>query len=181
MQKTHDWAQYYAYISNCAHRNDIMSSKALAEKAEVGESIISRIKSGDSKSPTFDTIYALCNAAGASIDVMCGLKSETTEELMQEKEKNEHLIAENNDLHHKIEMLNVQLESMSERAAQTEERREATQRIARMRLRFIIGLTIGLSAVLLLVIGILIYDKLNPDVGWFTAFQNAPDMLKNII
>lgn len=181
MQKNHDWAKYYLYISDCAHRNGIMSSRALAEKAELSDSIVSKFKVGDTKSPAFDTVYSLCAAAGASLDVMCGLKTETSVELIREKERNDALITENIELQHRIEMLNYQIESLSEKADQIEARREATQRVAKMRLRFIIGLTIGLSAVLLLVIGILIYDNLNPDVGWFTAFQNARDTLKNMI
>lgn len=47
MQKNHDWAKYYRYISDCAHRNGLMSSRALAEKADLSESLVSKFKVGE--------------------------------------------------------------------------------------------------------------------------------------
>lgn len=174
MPKVHDWAQYYIYIKSCANKNGILSANALAEKADINPSLVSKIKTGDSKSPTFDSIYSICEAAGASIDVMCGLKCETTEEINNLQDEIEELRQQNNELAHKLEVMEVELRNKEERLV-------ALRKIDKLRLKICLILGISLAIIVSAVIAILIIDKLNTDIGWFTAFKNFTHTLKNRI
>lgn len=171
MQKNHDWEKYYRYISDCAHRNGIMSSRALAERANLSESLVSKFKVGETKCPSFDTVYALCESAGASIDAMCGLSTDVTKEIEDLKLEVARLSQKNDELLHKMELLTVQLASSNEKSEQSNDRRVSVEKVARMRFRFIVILAAALSLVLALIIAILVIDKLMPDRGWFTVFN----------
>ena len=171
MQKNHDWAKYYRYISDCAHRNGLMSSRALAERADLSESVISKFKVGETKSPSFDTVYALCASAGASIDAMCGLSTDVTKEIEDLKLEISRLSLKNDELSHQMELLTVKLASSNEKSEQSNDRRVSVEKVARMRFRFIVILAATLSLVLALIMGVLGIDKLIPVKVWCTVFK----------
>lgn len=183
MGKIHDWAQYYTYIADCARKKGYTTASQLAHGADVSESILSKIKTGESKSPAFDTIYSICEASGASLDVMCGIKSDASEEVAELRRQHEEEVAElrkeldeqkqaNTELNHQNELLTVHIEEKTARI-------ESLRTSKKLLLKWLTIVSTILAVFTILFIALLIYDKMNPHMGWFTAFNDLKSTLKS--
>lgn len=171
MAKTHNWAEYYQYIAVCANKKSITTASQLSQEAGISEAVISKIKTGDSKSPSFDTIYAICEATGASIDVMCGLKADSNEEVDAILAKLEEQKRVNAELTHQNELLKVHVQDKDERL-------DSLRTSKKMLLKWLSIVSTILAVFTIVFIGLLIYDKLNPHMGWFTAFSGLSDTIQ---
>lgn len=154
MPNSHDWEKIYEYIADCAHLNGITSAKQLAEKAGVDESVVSKLKYGKYKNPSFATIKALCDAAGAELNVVGDLS------LLEERKITEISELDGEELRIKYEVLRVEVDKYKKAA-------EVATRAARARFKFIIFLTIFSTILIVGIISFLLYDNLHPDIGWF--------------
>ncbi len=65
---------YLTYLKELKHKRN-MSSAEIAELANIPSATVSRIFSGTTPNPTFDTISAIAIAMGGSLDEMIGLRS----------------------------------------------------------------------------------------------------------
>lgn len=101
----------------------------------------------------------------------------------------ESLEKENESLKKTIEYLKGRVEDVKsvyhrEEARQEEVLKDARETIKRLR-RTIVHLSISLGVLIALIIGILIYDKLNPSVGWFREiaanFSQASGLLGDLL
>lgn len=158
-----NWKEIYTYIATCAYKNNITSAHKLAELSDVDESQISKLKKGDYKNPSFATIYGLCKASGASLDVLCGLKEEQIDisqneidEILKDvyKKQAEEIQQLNKEFGAEKLKYQQQIDLLTAHLAQSQMSIEHIRNVARFRLRYMISLAIflliALSAVIIL-------------------------------
>lgn len=160
----------YEYLADCAHKKNLTTAKALSDAAEVDPSFTSRFKTGNLKNPPLIPTVRLFMAANASLDE--AFKINTSEKVSEEeiadmKEKLNDLSRLNHDQKNKIEQIEMEL---AEKEKLLEERQMALyyeRKTSQRKSRYLSILTIILIILILTFIGICIYDRFNPNVGWF--------------
>lgn len=151
-----DYAEQYKYLEQHANKKGFTTAAALAAEADVDPTFLSRYKRGMIKNPSLLPFLRLYSTAEASLDVAFGLRP-----------SEEQLTAENQELKIKNEMLEFELKSKNEKLAEQDETICAGRKVIFQRGRLLTVLTLCLVVLILAVVGITIYDRLNPYVGWF--------------
>lgn len=161
-EKVKNWncSKAIEYLDACAREKGVDSSAMLSDLSGVDQATISRIRTGKSKNPSIYAMLDLFDSVDASIDAAFGLRS--ADEL-----------AERCELTHKLEIAESELESKERLLTNREEQVHILrQELARHR-KIILIQAIVLAVLLALILAVLIYDKLNPNVGWFRDSTNS--------
>lgn len=171
-----DNTKQFDYLFECARKKGLTTAVAIAEESGVDANIISRLKTGRQKSPDLIQVVKLYKACGASLDHGFGMESGDTSELQREIEK----------LKYENERLSSELASKEQLISANEEALQSERKVSFQRSHLITGQAIIITILVLAIIGVLIYDKLNPDIGWFrdTVMQVTGEMstsLKGIL
>ena len=148
-----DNTKQFDYLFECARKKGLTTAVAIAEESGVDANIISRLKTGRQKSPDLIQVVKLYKACGASLD----LEGCDTDELQHELEK----------LSYENERLNTELAAKEQLVAANEDALQSARKVLFQRSQLITGQAIIIAILVLVIVGVLIYDKLNPDIGWF--------------
>lgn len=173
MQDSEIWdpEKIHSYITHCAAQNGITSAKALAEEAGVDPSTISRLKSGQIKNPNLIPMARLFYASGASMDKALHLPANVaaSDEIAALRESEAQATAASEEAQREAARI---VAADDAKDALLDERRE-TIAVARSLIRRKdrqISVLAALVAVLTIAILLfIIYDRLNPDIGWFRS------------
>lgn len=128
-----------------------LSSKQLSDLTGISESTLSRIML-DQSEPRFEDIVSIVRVTGGSLDELAGLKPVTDEEVtrLQAQVDTQRIQLANYD--------NI-LANYNKLLAEKETHAEYLRKIIRW-------LAIGLSLVLVVFLGIIVYDVMNGSIGW---------------
>ncbi len=172
-----DPEKHFQYLADCSKSNGLTTAKALSEAAGVDQSFISRFKNGDLKNPPFVPVVRLYMAAGASIDYAYDIESPymvRAEEYGRMVDQLQAAIESKEAQQHEIEKMRLELadkaQILAEKDRLLEDREKALdheRHESKRKTRHISVLTVVLVALIIVVSGICIYDRLNPNVGWF--------------
>lgn len=159
----------YEYLADCAHKNNLNTAKALSDAAEVDPSFTSRFKTGNLKNPPLIPIVRLFLAANASLDKAFDIKNPEAdaEEIAKLKELLRDSSRINDEQKNKITQIEMEL---AEKEKLLEERQTALyyeRKTSQRKSRYLSIMTIILVILISVFICICIYDRLNPDIGWF--------------
>ena len=152
-----DNTKQFDYLFECARKKGLTTAVAIAEESGVDANIISRLKTGRQKSPDLIQVVKLYKACGASLDYGFGIEGCDTDELQRELEK----------LRYENERLNTEHEAKEQLIAANEDALQSARKVLFQRSQLITGQAIIIAILVLVIVGVLIYDKLNPDIGWF--------------
>ena len=152
-----DNTKQFDYLFECARKKGLTTAVAIAEESGVDANTISRLKTGRQKSPDLIQVVRLYMACGASLDYGFGIESGDTDELQRELEK----------LKYENERLNTELAAKEQLVAANEEALQSERMVSSQRSHLITGQTIIITILVLAIVGVLIYDKINPNIGWF--------------
>ena len=152
-----DNTKQFDYLFECARKKGLNTAVAISEEAGVDANIISRLKTGRQKSPDLIQVVKLYKACGASLDYGFGIESGDTDELQRELEK----------LRYENELLNAELAAKEQLIAANEDALKSSRKVSFQRSHLITGQAIIIAILVLAIVVVLIYDKLNPDIGWF--------------
>ena len=152
-----DNTKQFDYLFECARKKGLTTAVAIAEESGVDANIISRLKTGRQKSPDLIQVVKLYKACGASLDHGFGIEGGDTDELQRELEK----------LRYENERLNAELAAKEQLVAANEEALQSERKVSLQRSHLITGQAIIIAILVLAIVGVLIYDKFNPDIGWF--------------
>ena len=158
----------FDYLFECARKKGLTTAVAIAEESGVDANTISRLKTGRQKSPDLIQVVRLYKACGASLDRGFGIECGDTDALQRELEK----------LTHENERLNADLAAKEQLLAANEDALKSARKVSFQRSHLITGQAIIITILVLAIVGVLIYDKLNPDIGWFrdTLLQLTGEM-----
>lgn len=158
--------EQYEYLSECARGNNLPTDKALSIASGVDPSFISRFKKGNIKNPTLIPIVRLFMAADASLDTAFLLKSpkSSEEDLEAELEK---LKSENEAQKNKIAQFELEIDGKDKLLEERERTAKIEHEISHRKSRYLFVLTAILIFLVVVISGICIYDRFNPNVGWF--------------
>lgn len=151
-----DYSEQYKYLEKCANEKGFKTAAALADEAGVDPAFLSRYKNGQIKNPSLMPFVKVYSAAEASLDIAFGLRTDS-----------DTLDIENGELRHRIELLELELKEKNDKIAEQEATIEAERKVIFQRGKLITILTICLTVLILAIVGVTIYDRLNPYVGWF--------------
>lgn len=182
--------EQFKYVAECAKNKGLTTAQALSEAAEVDPGLTSRFKTGKMKNPSLIPVVRLFIAAGASLDTAFGLSpaqidSESdapTDEAIPEQSEIEPQEAPDCEellsLRSENERLSAELEAnrrlLEERGAELSQARV----IIKQRSNLITALMIILAVLITALVGVTIYDRLNPHVGWF---RDTMSYLQNMV
>lgn len=152
-----DNTKQFDYLFECARKKGLTTAVAIAEESGVDANIISRLKTGRQKSPDLIQVVKLYKACGASLDYGFSIEGCDTEELQRELEK----------LRYENERLNTELAAKEQLVAADEDALQSARKVLFQRSQLITGQAIIIAILVLVIVGVLIYDKLNPNIGWF--------------
>lgn len=147
----------FDYLFECARKKGLTTAVAIAEESGVDANTISRLKTGRQKSPDLIQVVRLYKACGASLDHGFGIENDETSEFEQELTR----------LRYENERLTTELEAKEQLITANEDSLKSTRRVALQRSHLITTQAIIITILVLAIVGVLIYDKLNPDIGWF--------------
>ena len=145
-----DNTKQFDYLFECARKKGLTTAVAIAEESGVDANIISRLKTGRQKSP--DLIQVV-----KSLDYGFGIEGCDTDELQHELEK----------LRYENERLNTELAAKEQLVAANEDALQSARKVLFQRSQLITGQAIIIAILVLVIVGVLVYDKLNPNIGWF--------------
>ena len=180
MNKMHDENEIWVpeeqarYLMQCAERKGLTTAKALSDAAGVDPAMLSRCRNGSMKNPGLLPFVRLYRSAGASMDRAFHIDSPDTParcELSNAQGKLEEAHTANDDLQNELDTAHVLLR---ERENALKDARQITQQ----RGVLITALVVILIFLLLVIVGVIVYDRMNPDVGWFrdeAAYFSASD------
>lgn len=160
----------YEYLAECAHKKNLTTAKALSDAAEVDPSFTSRFKTGNLKNPPLIPTVRLFLAANASLDTAFDINTDakvSAEEIAELKEQLRESSRLNDEQKNKINQIEIEL---AQKDKLLEERQTALyfeRKTSQRKSRYLSALTIILVILILVFICICIYDRLNPNVGWF--------------
>lgn len=178
MNKMHDENEIWVpdeqarYLMQCAERKGLTTAKALSDAAGVDPAMLSRCRNGSMKNPGLLPFVRLYRSAGASMDRAFRIDSPDTLarcELSNAQGKLEEAHTANDDLQNELDTAHVLLR-------ERENALKDARQVAQQRGVLITALVAILIFLLLVIAGVLIYDRMNPDVGWFrgaTAYFSA--------
>lgn len=183
--------EQYKYLIECAKKNGLTTAQALSEAAEVDPGLTSRFKTGKMKNPSLIPVVRLFISAGASLDAAFGLTAAHRDASSTDTSANLPADADDDSLtaedkaQIEAEMLSLKTENDKLAAELELSRRLLDERntelshahlVIKQRSTLITALMIILVVMISALIGITIYDRLNPHVGWFrdtlAHFQN---------
>lgn len=147
----------FDYLFECARKKGLTTAVAIAEESGVDANTISRLKTGRQKSPDLIQVVRLYKACGASLDHGFGIENAETSELEQELTR----------LRYENEKLTAELEAKDQLIAANEDSLKNTRKVSFQRSHLITAQAIIITILVLAIVGVLVYDKLNPDIGWF--------------
>ena len=125
-----------------------MTNQDLAEKIGKSTTTVAQFLRGDAPNASAETVLAICKELGVSVDACIGLTPETPQPDAALLEQLHALEAENRALHDGMDRLNAHL---------------ATCKKSLKMHRFVTAVLLVIQFFCVLA---LIYDALNPDVGW---------------
>ena len=152
-----DNTKQFDYLFECARKKGLTTAVAIAEESGVDANIISRLKTGRQKSPDLIQVVKLYKACGASLDYGFGIESGDTDKLQNELEK----------LKYENERLSTELAAKEQLVAANEDALQSARKVLFQRSQLITGQAIIIAILVLVIVGVLVYDKLNPNIGWF--------------
>ena len=152
-----DNTKQFDYLFECARKKGLTTAVAIAEESGVDANIISRLKTGRQKSPDLIQVVKLYKACGASLDSGFGIEGGDADKLQNELEK----------LKYENERLNAELAAKEQLVAANEDALQSARKVLFQRSQLITGQAIIIAILVLVIVGVLVYDKLNPDIGWF--------------
>ena len=152
-----DNTKQFDYLFECARKKGLTTAVAIAEESGVDANIISRLKTGRQKPPDLIQVVKLYKACGASLDYGFGIEGGDADKLQNELEK----------LKYENERLNAELAAKEQLVAANEDALQSARKVLFQRSQLITGQAIIIAILVLVIVGVLIYDKLNPDIGWF--------------
>lgn len=152
-----DNTKQFDYLFECARKKGLTTAVAIAEESGVDANIISRLKTGRQKSPDLIQVVKLYKACGASLDYGFGIEGGDADKLQNELEK----------LKYENERLNAELAAKEQLLAANEDALQSVRKVLFQRSQLITGQAIIIAILVLVIVGVLVYDKLNPDIGWF--------------
>lgn len=158
----YDPDRVFAYLDQCARKKGYNSANALSEAAGIEPSAMSRLKTGKAKSPGIIPLVSLFRAADASLDVAFGLKNDDGSDS-----------AESTRDKHRLELTEQELAAKERLLAERDEQIKMMRDAIKVRNRIILIQTLAFAVIALAAIGLVIYDKVNPHVGWFRDTANA--------
>lgn len=138
-----------------------LTTNEIAELSNIPAATISRVLSGQTANPTFETITAITIALGGSLDEIAGIKS--PEERMQSP-RIENVITNYADL------LKSKDDLITEKNDRIAEKTEAIEGLRKQRdkeRKEKHWLAFFTATIILIVIGILIFDLANGHIGYF--------------
>lgn len=137
-----------------------LSNRKLAEMTGISESTLSRIFSSDSE-PKFDDVVAIVRVTGGSLDEIAGLKPVTDEEVVQLRSQVDT---------QRIQLSNYDniIKNYDKLLAEKEEHNKYLRKIIRWA-------ATGLGLVLVVFLGIIVYDVMNGNIGWARYAEAAQD------
>ena len=150
-----DNTKQFDYLFECARKKGLTTAVAIAEESGVDANIISRLKTGRQKSPDLIQVVKLYKACGASLDYGFGIEGGDKLQIELEKLKYEN------------ERLNTELAAKEQLVAANEDALQSARKVLFQRSQLITGQAIIIAILVLVIVGVLVYDKLNPDIGWF--------------
>ena len=150
-----DNTKQFDYLFECARKKGLTTAVAIAEESGVDANTISRLKTGRQKSPDLIQVVKLYKACGASLDY--GFESGDTDKLQNELEK----------LKYENERLNTELAAKEQLVAANKDALQNARKVLFQRSQLITGQAIIIAILVLVIVGVLIYDKINPNIGWF--------------
>lgn len=167
-----------AYITDCAAKNGITSAKALAEEAGVDPSTISRLKSGQIKNPNLIPLARLFYASGASMDKAFRLPANVaaTDEIAALRESEAQATAASEEAQRETARIAAADDAKDALLAERQKTIDVARNMIRKKDRQVSALTAVVAILVLAFVGLIIYDKLNPDVGWFRDTLSAIGM-----
>ena len=152
-----DNTKQFDYLFECARKKGLTTAVAIAEESGVDANIISRLKTGRQKSPDLIQVVKLYKACGASLDYGFGIEGGDADKLQNELE----------NLKYENERLNTELAAKEQLVAANENALQSARKVLFQRSQLITGQAIIIAILVLVIVGVLVYDKLNPDIGWF--------------
>ena len=154
-----DNTKQFDYLFECARKKGLTTAVAIAEESGVDANIISRLKTGRQKSPDLIQVVKLYKACGASLDYGFGIEGGDKEKMRQEKAERK--------AKYENERLNTELAAKEQLVAANEDALQSARKVLFQRSQLITGQAIIIAILVLVIVGVLVYDKLNPDIGWF--------------
>lgn len=167
------------YLSNLKVKTGL-TYEAVAEKSNRSESSVKNLCLGKSDDPRIDTVAPIVYALGGSMDEMLNpkkskeeIKASSVIALKDSYEYQAHLFKEANEMH--INNIRAHYEQHHEDLKDNFERRLADKReliesykehIHNLKKELLIG-RIGLCVCIVVLIGLLIAEVMNPNLGWF--------------
>lgn len=156
-----DNTKQFEYLFECARKKGLMTAVAIAEAADVDANTISRLKTGRQKSPDLIQVVRLYKACGASLDRGFEMELDPVENPV-----NDELVAEIEKLKNENELLKASVEAKDLLLEEREESVKSARGVLNQRTKLITVQTLIITILVLAIVGVLVYDKLNPDVGW---------------
>lgn len=163
------------YITDCAAKNGITSAKALAEEAGVDPSTISRLKSGHIKNPNLIPLARLFYASGASMDKAFRLPANVaaTDEIAALRESEAQATAASEEAQREAARIVAADDAKDALLAERQKTIDVARNMIRKKDRQVSALTAVVAILVLAFVGLIIYDRLTPDVGWFRDTLSA--------
>lgn len=146
-----------------------LSNRKLAEMTGISESTLSRIFSSDSE-PKFDDVVAIVRVTGGSLDEIAGLKPVTDEEVVKLRSQVDT---------QRIQLANYDniIKNYDKLLAEKDDHNKYLKKIIRWT-------AIALGVVLVVFMGIAVYDVANGSIGWARyaeAARNGTSQVLSII
>ena len=164
-----DPEKIHSYITHCAAQNGITSAKALAEKAGVDPSTISRLKSGQIKNPNLIPMARLFYASGASMDKALHLPANVaaSDEIAALRESEAQATAASEEAQREAARITAADDAKDALLAERQKTIDVARNMIRKKDRQVSALTAVVAILVLAFVSLIIYDRLTPDVGWF--------------
>ena len=148
-----------------------LSTAQLSEISKVPKSTLDKLLAGETSSPSFSTVRDICIALKISLDYVAGIPSPDHDDPDETALHDEMVKMYERMVTEKTETIRTQSETINHMNQQLHNQfvTSASERdLLRGRyMRIILFLGISLSAVLAVVSVVLLYDLLNPNMGYF--------------
>ena len=125
-----------------------MTNQNLADAIGKSPNTVAQYLRGDAPNASYDTVSAICKGLNVSMDQYTGIKIDAPDPDRELLERVHALTAENESLRTNIDSLNAHLAT------------------CKKSLKMHRAVTIILLGMLFIVLLVLIYDALNPNIGW---------------
>lgn len=151
----------FEYLFECARKKGLMTAVAIAEASEVDSNTISRLKTGRQKSPDLIQVVRLYKACGASLDRGFDMELDPVENPV-----NDELAAEVEELRKENELLKAAVEAKDLLLEERDASVKSARSVVNQRTKLITIQSIIITILVIAIVGVMIYDKLNLDIGW---------------